>query len=219
MSVGIISSYTDLQDNIAVELNRGSSAATSGIASSIPLFIQLAERAFRRDERFRRIAIDTAFTFTTAGQTVALPADFGQLKAWTHNGPTWYGPIETIGFDRLGEFTRDFGLTGVPQFAAIDDANLLAYMAPVPDDAYETTLAYEMKISPLASAGSNWILSTHPDAYLYGSLIHTAPFLKDDERLPLWKMMYEEIANSVHEDTLRAQFSGTMRRRFRPIGG
>ena len=211
----VISSYVSLQEAIVEELNRTGDTSVSG---QVDLFIQLLERSLRRDERFRRISVDSDFAIA-AGATVALPSDYAQIKAWTHNGPTWYGLIETIGFDRLGELTRSLGLTGVPQYAAVDDVNKIVYLAPAADAEYSTTFVYESKIEPLATASNNWILTNHPDVYFYGALIHSAPFLKDDSRLPVWMGLYEAAASEVDADTTRAQFSGVMRQRIRPIGG
>jgi hypothetical protein len=33
---------------------------------------------------------------------------------------------------------------------------------------------------------TNWLLQTAPDAYLYGTLMEAAPYLHDDDRIPVW---------------------------------
>jgi hypothetical protein len=40
-------------------------------------------------------------------------------------------------------------------------------------------------LTPIDS-GPNWLLTGHPDVYLYASLVETAPYLKDDSRVPVW---------------------------------
>jgi len=44
---------------------------------------------------------------------------------------------------------------------------------------------------------TNWLLTSHPDVYLYGSLLEAEPYLKDDERAALWGTLYEQAASQV----------------------
>ena len=72
---------------------------------------------------------------------------------------------------------------------------------PIPDAAYTGTLAYWTKLTPLSdAASSNWVLATHPDVYLYGTLVQSAPYLMDDARLSVWGGLFttalEDMLNS-----------------------
>ena len=42
------------------------------------------------------------------------------------------------------------------------------------------------------------------DFYLYGSLVHTAPYLKNDERVALWDGMYQSILRDLEVQSDRA---------------
>jgi hypothetical protein len=58
-------------------------------------------------------------------------------------------------------------------------------------------------ITPLAAGNpTNWLLQNHPDIYLYGALVESAPFLKDDERIPVWKMNLDERLNELGSSRL-----------------
>lgn len=82
--------------------------------------------------------------------------------------------------------------TGRPQAAAIVDDGENLLLAPVPDQAYTAEIIYTTKLTPLSgSVSTNWLLDSHPDIYLYGSLVQSAPFLKDDPRLPMWQTMLD----------------------------
>ena len=35
-------------------------------------------------------------------------------------------------------------------------------------------------------APTNWLLTKHPDVYLYGALLESAPYTKEDERINVW---------------------------------
>jgi len=54
------------------------------------------------------------------------------------------------------------------------------------------------------SATSNWLLSTAPDVYLYGALIHSAPYLAEDNRTAIFAQMYGAAVNQL---TLQSETS------------
>ena len=48
-------------------------------------------------------------------------------------------------------------------------------------------MIYRQNIPALTSTNtSNWLLTLAPDLYLYGTLLETAPYLKEDERIQTW---------------------------------
>ena len=51
---------------------------------------------------------------------------------------------------------------------------------------------------------TNWFTIYAPQALLYGSLLQAMPFLKNDERIPMWQQQYTAIMNTLKtEDKLR----------------
>jgi hypothetical protein len=64
---------------------------------------------------------------------------------------------------------------------------------------------YYERNQPLDSANqSNWFTQYAPQALLYGSLLQAMPFLKNDERIPVWQSMYDKsIALLKQEDLTR----------------
>jgi hypothetical protein len=62
-------------------------------------------------------------------------------------------------------------------------------LVPTPDNNYPVEIVYRMYLPPLATApeGTNWLFSFAPDAYLYGTLMEAAPYLHDDDRIPVWQ--------------------------------
>lgn len=80
-------------------------------------------------------------------------------------------------------------------------------------------LAYYRRINlGLNDSDSNAVLATYPACYIYGSLIHAAPFLRDDSRVTVWQGFYDGAiagANAEHE---RARTQNTpLRQRFRRL--
>lgn len=67
-------------------------------------------------------------------------------------------------------------------------------------------MLYMRKIESLASAaaGTNWLLKSHPDLYLFSSLVSAESWLKNDPRIALWdkaaSAIYESIAAADEAD-------------------
>jgi hypothetical protein len=74
-----------------------------------------------------------------------------------------------------------------------------------PSETYSGELVYYSAVTALSgSNASNAILVKAPDAYLYASLMAAAPFLANDERIPVWGTFYK---NAVAGLNMRANSS------------
>jgi len=78
-------------------------------------------------------------------------------------------------------------------------------VAPTPATNYSFQVLYYERNQPLDSANqSNCFTQYAPQALLYGSLLQAMPFLKNDERIPVWQSMYDKsIALLKQEDLTR----------------
>jgi hypothetical protein len=65
-------------------------------------------------------------------------------------------------------------------------------------------------VPPRITAGTptSWLLTAAPDLYLYGTLVHSAPYLRDDERIGTWNAGYERAVAELEQADERARFSG-----------
>jgi hypothetical protein len=82
------------------------------------------------------------------------------------------------------------------------------YLAPAPGaDRY--TLFYLGRLMPLSPSNStNRILKDAPDALLYGALMHSAPYIGDDQRLQLWGTLYGQAKDSYKKMEWRSRTGG-----------
>ena len=63
------------------------------------------------------------------------------------------------------------------------------------------------------------MLTAWPDLYVYATLVHAAPYLREDERVALWKGMADQLLEEIRLSDERAKHSGgPLRARVRPIG-
>jgi hypothetical protein len=67
---------------------------------------------------------------------------------------------------------------------------------------------YYKALPALSANSTNWLLTAHPDVYLYGSLMQAAPYLKNDERLAVWGSLYTASIADLNQSSDRAEVSG-----------
>jgi len=80
---------------------------------------------------------------------------------------------------------------------------------PTPADTLNVELLYYQKIPDLATNSTNWLLTDAPDVYLYGALLHSAPYLADDARVAVWAQMYSAAVQNVNNASEQARYSGS----------
>ena len=101
---------------------------------------------------------------------------------------------------------------GSPRFYAITDSQLELY--PSPGEATDINVLYYEKIPALSdSQTTNWLLTDAPDVYLYGSLVHTAPYLADDQRAQMWAAMYQSAVDELMLASQRTKWGGPLNMR------
>lgn len=194
-----LTTYAGLQAAMAALLNR------NDLTAAMPTFISLAEAEMRRDLLLRGALVQATATITTEGDT--LPGDLEQLVNIRVNS-TGYGPmtrIEPHAFDDM----RASASTGTPAFYTTVGYEVLFYPAP-PTTGIEILITFYETIPALSDSNTdNFLLLSSPDLYLYGSLKHTAPYLRDDERIALWDSLYQKGKEAALIANERAEFGAT----------
>jgi hypothetical protein len=197
-----ISTYTELKSAIGDFLNR------QDLDSVIPTFIALAEADINRSVRHWRMEERSSGQQSGGDQYMQIPADWVETIRMHVVGdgtsPINLASIATIADKRA----RKEDEAGVPTLYAHVRGEFELYPTPVEDTDIE--LVYYKKLDALGDAqASNWLLSEAPDVYLYGSLLHSAPYLADDARLAVWAQMYSAAVQNLNDSGEKAQFSGS----------
>lgn len=216
MSVGRIENYTDLKDVIADYLDRGD------LASQIPGFIQLCEANIGRKMR----ELDTVCRGKSIGwrQDVFIPLPDDWLE-----GINMRIVLAEENPDVPGEYIdgESYQMTYQPpdainqmneeniQWRPTEDWNFTYHgrtveIYPDPEQQFRLELDYYKRPVPLSdSAPTNDTLEKHPDLYLYGSLVHSAPFLRDDSRLGIWSTLAGDALDGINTAGEKAMTSGS----------
>ncbi len=196
-----LSTYAELKTSIANWLNR--SDLTSEIADD---FIKLTEADFNAKLRIRQMEqIDTV---TINAETVTVPTGFISVRSFYILSGNKY-PLEYLTPSNLFE-TRGGSRTGRPRAYTIEADNETEQFrfGPSPDTSYTGYLSYYKAFNALSDSNtSNYILNSHPNIYLYGSLYHAANFLggMDPDQKQNWLQMYiaalERCENNDKQDS------------------
>lgn len=196
-----ITTYAELKSSIANWLNR------DDLTAVIPDFISLTEAGINRSVRHWRM--EKRVTTDVDGQYTGLPGDYLEgIRFSVSNGDR----LELLSQGEMQQRrTTSNNTSGKPKYYAISDGQLELY--PTPDSSYSVEMIYYGQIAPLADATpTNWLLTHHPDAYLYGSLIHAAPYLGDDQRATVWASLHQSALDAIDRESSTAKFGGSGRR-------
>ena len=82
-------------------------------------------------------------------------------------------------------------------------------LAPIPDASYSAVLLYSADPALLADEDSNEILLKWPDIYVYGALVHAAPYLNSPERVSEFGTFYQRAIDGTVAADRRDRWSGS----------
>lgn len=203
-----ITTYTELKAAIADWLLRDDMVAV------IPTLISSSEAQMSREvDHWRQETRSDGLIDT---QYSTLPGDFRsiiRLSVSTPRGPVELAPVSQSEMLHRRQATAD--VKGSPRFYAISAGSLELF--PTPSGTEAVTTIYRAGIPKLSdSVQQNWLLTEAPDLYLYGTLLHSAPYLKDDERIGVWGSLYANALAALNADSEKSKYGGTgLRMRIR----
>lgn len=200
MTTASVMTYDSLVENIQSYLERNDTSTLD----KIPLFIMLAEQVIASQIKFLgNLTVNTS-TMTAGANVIDKPARWHKTVSMNITVAGERFPIFNRRYEYLREYWPDPAQTEVPKFYC--DYDYTHWMvAPTPTLAYDFEVLYYERVQPLDSSNqTNWFTIYAPQALLYGSLLQAMPFLKNDDRVPLWQGQYKLIMDILTaEDKLR----------------
>ena len=198
--------FTTLQQDVRRYLERGATLAEDAIVyEQIPRLINLAERRIARElkiQGFINVVTDTLIV----GQSVYQKPDRWRDTVSINIGTGASHNVRKFLFTRDYEYLRSYwpneSLTEEPVFYAVYNyTNWL--ILPPPDEAYPfEVLYYELPVLLDDENQTNWLTDYAPQVLLYASLLEATPFLKNDDRIPVWQQMYDRSAAMLNGEDL-----------------
>jgi hypothetical protein len=198
-----ISTYSELQTAVQNWLDDTNTLP----AARCQEFIALAEADINRVLRVREMMATATGVVTAGTATLALPTGFGGMRALllVSGGVTY--PLHQMS-DPAAADAYLGASSGLPEHFSVEGSNVRLY--PTPDSAYSYVLRYWMRVPTLStSTTTNWLLTAHPDVYLFGSLAHAEGFRINDQRLVGWRALYTAAVEQVREQSISDGMSGS----------
>lgn len=191
-----ITTYAELQTAVLSWLTR---SGDTDLATYVPDFVTLCEAQVNRVLRVREM--ETSENLTVNAQSVALPTGYMQTRRLYLNT----SPISFLEYVSPEVFWTDWSYSSdQPKVFSIEGDNLL--FGPTPSSSYTGKILFWKRLDITASAHS--LFTRHPDLYLYGSLVKAEPFIRNDERMPLWKAQFAEVLAEIKAADIKDRHSG-----------
>ena len=203
-----ITTFAELKTQIGDFLNR------DDLTSVIPTFIDLAESQINRDVRHWRMENRVTTSVTT--QYFVRPSDWVQTLRLrlTGGGTDCLELISGSAMDDKRSASND--VSGTPAYYRHVEDQFEVF--PTPSSSTDIELVYLQSLPALSDANTtNWLLTYAPDIYLYGSLLHSAPYLQDDTRLTVWAQLYSASVKRLNLESEQST-AGVKGLRFRSRG-
>jgi len=129
-----------------------------------------------------------------------LPADLSYIDSVAEEGA---GPFSKGNRNQFEADSLIVGLTGGATCRYYDDGTTLYIAGGMSvTNTLKVSLTYHNHIPDFKAADTSWLADEYLDLYTYATLKHTAPYLREDDRLALWLSMYEDALTSVLEDDM-----------------
>ena len=195
-----ITTYDELKTGIKDWLDR------SDLDDYVDTFIDLAEARFKREIRIREtLQVNAAITISEDDRTIDIASnttrflDHKYLRLLVPDGTLGRRFMPNFQETTLHEMTNySINEQKCPEWYTVwPDGTVIELDAPADQD-YTAELFYYQELVALDDTNTtNALLDRAPDAYLWGSLAATAPFLQNDERVNLWETLYGTVRDDL----------------------
>lgn len=186
-------SYVMTYNNLVADIESYLERTDQATLSKIPTFIGLAEQVIASEIKFLGNLVVVSSNMVSDQPVIQKPARWRKTVSMNVTVAGERRPILLRKYEYLREFWPDPTETDVPEYYC--DYNYDHWLvAPTPADDYAYEVLYYERIQPLDESNqTNWFTQYAPQALLYGSLLQAMPFLKNDERIPMWQQQYQAI--------------------------
>lgn len=199
MTIAAVMTYDSLVADISSYLERTDQATLE----KIPTFIMLAEQVIAAEIKFLGNLTPMTSTLVANQAIIDKPARWHKTVSMNVTVAGVRQPVFLRKYEYLREYWPDPTDTGAPRYYADYDYTHWL-IAPTPDVAYNFEVLYYERIQPLDSSNqTNWFTIYAPQALLYGTLLQAMPFLKNDERIPMWQAQYDKIMQVLKAEDIQ----------------
>lgn len=186
------------------------------LVSQIPLFIMLGERRVARDLKILGLKQAITDTLLIGVGTFAKPTRW--LNDSSFNIGTGINLATRLFLQqRSYEFCRTYWpdptQKGTPKYYSSDYNYDFWFIVPTPDIRYPYEILYYETPQLIDNVTStNFLTGSAPEVLLYATLLETASYLKDDERVAVWTDYYEKAKKALGDEDMRRIYDAYSKR-------
>lgn len=194
-----MSAQTMTYDSLVEDVIRYCERNDESFVAQIPRLIMLTEQGIAAEIKTLMQLNVVNTTLTVNDPVLQKPARWRKTISMKVNGQ----PILNRSMDYVTQYQTE-SPTDQPLYYGDYDYDHWA-LAPIPDDDYSVEIIYYSRIQPLdAENQENLLTREAPQALLFGTLLQTQGYLKNTEKLAVWKGYYDAaIAALKGEDQRR----------------
>jgi len=195
-----VMTFTSLKVDMRRYLERGFTEESDPLVyDQIPRLINMAERRIAHELKLQG--------FINAVSTPLVPgvAVYKKPDRWRETVSMTLGgtPLTTRSYEYLRNFWPVESETGSPLFYAdYDYSHWLITPTPAVAGSLEV-LFYQMPRLLDDENETNWLTEFAPNILLYGALLEATPYVKNDERVPLWQATYDRAAQALSGEDMK----------------
>jgi hypothetical protein len=191
--------YTSLFNDISSYLERTDTATLD----KIPTFIMLAEQTIASEIKFLGNLTVNESNMVSGNPVITKPARWRKTVSMNVTVDGVRQPVFLRTYEFMRQYWPDEAEEGAPKYYGDYDYTHWL-VVPTPAAAYDFEVMYYEEVQPLdATNQTNWFTQYAPQAMLYGSLLQAMPFLKNDERMPLWRAEYDKIVAQLKTENIQ----------------
>ena len=192
--------YVMTYDNLVSDVIKYMERNDQSFVDQIPSLIGLSEQALAAELK-TLLQLNVVETTLLAGQYILQkPARWRKTISFKSNGQPLYERTQDI----LAQYTAESS-NGVPlYYGSYDYQNWMIAPAPAVDTPIE--IIYYSLVSPLSSDNQQNLFTQYaPQALLFGTLLQAQGYLKNQDKLNVWKQYYTDAINAIKgEDKARS---------------
>lgn len=202
-----ITSYSTLVTAVTEWLAREEDTT---LVARIPTFIQLTEAKLNRELFVRQMenrATTSVDTGSTEPEFISLPDDFQSMR-WMRLSSVDRKPrLNYLTPVQMDDFkSQNGGASGQPKYFTIFGTEI--ELGPTPDTDYSIEMVYRQYIPALTEDNTtNWLITLAPDLYLYGALLESAPYIKEDGRAQTWGNAFSSTLATLNNLGMASAFN------------
>lgn len=200
--------YSEFKDYLAVFLWKVNDQA---LVANLDTLITMANSELNRSLPLMRR--QRTLNITPTEQDEVLPADYRNIISLTNIDPAFHRvysqtQLSDIYQKRVTANGQHMPLYGIDESFGVKYLRLIGPFSVT--NPGNLVLVYGANVPDFATLDSSWLADDYLDLYTYAVLSHCAPFLREDERVPLWQgMKAEAIATALEEDEHRNKHGGS----------